>query len=298
MEGRKMAANIKNWKDKTFDMAMITIIAITSILCIIPIVYLLCVSLSSSGAVVARRVFLWPVEFSLGAYVAVFSDKAILNSMIFTIWITALGTVCSMIMTILAAYPLTKKHLKGRNLFLVMIVITMYFSGGTIPEYLLVRNMKLTDTFLSLILPYMLSAFNLIILKTFFSGLPESLEESAYLDGANHFVILIRIILPLSMPAVATLSLFYAVGRWNGFQDALMFISKPELYPLQLKLYMLVYNNQMSEVSIVEGSSSGGIAAENLKAAAVMFATVPILIVYPWLQRYFISGVTIGAIKG
>ena len=261
-------------------------------------IYLVCVSLSSSGAVIARRVFLWPVEFNFGAYQAVFSDKAILNSMIFTIWLTALCSIASIIITILAAYPLTKKKLKGRNFFLVMVVITMYFSGGTIPEYLLVKNLKLTDTFLSLMLPYMLSAFNLIILKSFFSSLPESLEESAYLDGANHFVILFKIILPLSMPAIATLTLFYAVGRWNGFQDALMFIGKPSLYPLQLKLYMLVYNNQMTEVSIVEGSSSGGIAGDNLKAAAVMFATVPILLVYPWLQRYFISGVTIGAIKG
>jgi putative aldouronate transport system permease protein len=293
-----MARQITNFKDKAFDATMILIVAVISILCIIPMIYLISVSLSSSGAVVARQVFLLPVEFNFGAYLAVFSDKAILNSMIFTVWLTVLCSIGSIIITILAAYPLTKKHLKGRNIFLVMVVITMYFSGGMIPEYLLVRNLKLTDTFLALMLPYMLSAFNLIILKTFFSSIPESLEESAYLDGANHFVILFRIVLPLSMPAIATLTLFYAVGRWNGFQDALMFISKPSLYPLQLKLYMLVYNNQMSEVAIVEGSSSGGITGENLKAAAVMFATIPILLVYPWLQRYFISGVTIGAIKG
>jgi putative aldouronate transport system permease protein len=295
-----MAYNVRsvNIKDKAFDSALIIIVAIVSILCIIPMIYLVSVSFSSSSAVLARRVFLLPVEISIGAYQAVFSDKAILNSMFFTIFITVLGAACSMILTILAAYPLTKKHLKGRNFFLVVIVITMYFGGGTIPEYLLVRNLGLIDKVGALILPYMLSAFNLIILKTFFSSLPESLEESAYLDGASHLVILLRIILPLSMPAIATLTLFYAVGRWNGFQDALMFISKPTLYPLQLKLYMLVYNNQMAEISIVEGSSVGGIAGENLKAAAVMFATVPILLVYPWLQRYFISGVTIGAIKG
>lgn len=293
-------ANIRanNLQDKAFDASMVIIVAVISILCIIPMIYLISVSLSSSGAVLARRVFLLPVEMNFGAYEAVFNDKAILNSMIFTVWITILGAIGSMILTILAAYPLTKKHLKGRSFFLTLIIITMYFGGGMIPEYLLVRNLGLIDRFWALILPYMLNSFNLIILKTFFSGLPESLEESAYLDGANHFTILFKIVLPLSMPAIATLTLFYAVGRWNGFQDALMFVSKPSLYPLQLKLYMLVYNNQMSEVAIVEGSSSGGIAGENLKAAAVMFATVPILLVYPWLQRYFISGVTIGAIKG
>jgi putative aldouronate transport system permease protein len=287
-----------NVKNKAFDAAMVAIVATVSILCILPMIYLAAVSFSSSAAVIAREVFLLPVEFNMGAYEAVFNDKAILNSMIFTVWLTALCSLCSIFVTILAAYPLTKKKLKGRNLFLVMIVITMYFSGGMIPEYLLVRNLGLTDTFFSLLLPYMLSAFNLIILKTFFSGLPESLEESAYLDGASHFVILIKIVLPLSMPVIATLTLFYAVGRWNGFQDALMFINKPSLYPLQLKLYMLVYNNQMSDVAVVEGSSASAIPSENLKAAAVMFATVPILLVYPWLQRYFIAGVTIGAVKG
>jgi len=289
---------INNFKNKVFNVLMIAIITLISLMCIIPMIYLLSVSLSSSTAVISRQVFLFPVEINFGAYEAVFNDKAIFNSMIFTVWLTVLCAACSILITIITAYPLTKRNLKGRNIFLFMIIITMYFSGGTIPDYILVKNLGLTDNFLSLLLPYMLSAFNLIILKTFFSSLPESLEESAFLDGASHLTILFRIVLPLSMPAIATLTLFYAVGRWNGFQDALIYISKPDLYPLQLKLYMLVYNNQMSEVAIVEGASTGSIASDNLKAAAVMFATVPILLVYPWLQRYFISGVTIGAIKG
>jgi putative aldouronate transport system permease protein len=138
----------------------------------------------------------------------------------------------------------------------------------------------------------------MIILKTFFSNLPESLEESAYLDGASHLTILIKIVLPLSTPVLATLSLFYAVGRWNGFQDALIYINSQNLYPLQLKLYQMVYNNQMAELAQLEGASAQQVAPESLKAAAVMFATIPILLVYPWLQRYFISGVMIGAIKG
>jgi putative aldouronate transport system permease protein len=287
-----------NFKDKAFNATMVAIVTFISVLCIIPMIYLLSVSFSSSDAVISRSVFLLPVDFNLGAYTAVFGDKAILNSMIFTIWLTVLCAVGSMIMTILAAYPLTKKYLKGRNLFLVLIVITMYFSGGLIPDYMLVKDLGLTDHFWALFLPGILSAFNLILLKTFFSSLPESLEEAAYLDGASQFTILWKIILPLSTPVLATLTLFYAVGRWNGFQDALIYINKPSLYPLQLKLYMLVYNNQMSDVAIVEGASSSSIPSENLKAAAVMFATVPILLVYPRLQGYFISGVTIGAIKG
>jgi putative aldouronate transport system permease protein len=289
---------VTDGKDKAFDALMIIIITLLSILCILPMIYLISVSLSSSTAVMAREVFLLPVGINFGAYKAVLGDKAILNSMIFTIWLTVLCSFGSIFITIVAAYPLTKKKLKGRNFFLVMVVITMYFSGGIIPEYLLVKNLGLTDKVPALVLPYILSAFNLIVLKTFFSSLPESFEESAYLDGASHFTILLKIILPLSMPAVATLTLFYAVGRWNGFQDALMYINKPSLYPLQLKLYMMVYNNQMTDVAIVEGSSSSAIPSENLKAAAVMFATIPILLAYPWLQRYFIAGVSIGAIKG
>ncbi len=284
--------------DKVFDWTMLLIVGFTSIVCLLPIIYILSVSFSSTMAIAARKVLLWPVEFTTKSYAAVLTDKSMVNSMIFTIWITLVGTALSLIMTVLCAYPLTKKNLKGRNFFLILIVITMYFGGGMIPDYLLVKQLGFIDKPVALIIPYCLSAFNMIILKTFFSNLPESLEESAYLDGASHFVILTRIVIPLSTPVLATLALFYAVGRWNGFQDALIYISKQEYFPLQMKLYQLIYNNQMSEIAQQEGSSITDLAPESLKAAAVMFATVPILLVYPWLQRYFISGVMIGAIKG
>ncbi len=287
-----------NLKDKVFDWSMFLIILFTSIICLLPLIYIFAVSFSSNVAITAREVLLWPVDFTIESYKAVLSDSSMLNAMVFTIWITIVGTVLSMIMTILAAYPLTKKNLKGRSFFLIVIVITMYFSGGMIPDYILVKSLNMIDTPWALIIPYCLSAFNMIILKTFFSGLPESLEESAYLDGASHLTILIKIVIPLSTPVLATLALFYAVGRWNGFQDALIYISKQEYFPLQMKLYQLIYNNQMSEIAQQEGSSTTQLAPESLKAAAVMFATVPILLVYPWLQRYFISGVMIGAIKG
>jgi putative aldouronate transport system permease protein len=284
--------------DKAFDWTMVLVVGIISLVCLLPMIYILSVSFSSNMAIAARKVLLWPVEFNVKSYSAVLTDKSMVNSMIFTIWITLVGTALSLIMTILCAYPLTKKNLKGRNFFLVFIVITMYFGGGMIPEYLLVKQLGMIDKPTALIIPYCLSAFNMIILKTFFSNLPESLEESAYLDGASHLVILTKIVIPLSTPVLATLALFYAVGRWNGFQDALIYISKQEYFPLQMKLYQLIYNNQMSEIAQQEGSSITQLAPESLKAAAVMFATVPILLVYPWLQRYFISGVMVGAIKG
>ncbi len=288
----------KGIKDKTFDFTMILIILIVSIACLLPMLYMLSVSLSSNYAITARLVTIWPVEFTLESYKAVLADKSIVGSMIFTIWLTVACTVLSLVMTILCAYPLTKKSLKGRNFFLVMIVITMYFSGGMIPEYILVKDLGMTDSPLALMFPYCLSAFNMIILKTFFTNLPESLEESALLDGASYFTILVRIVLPLSKPVLATLALFYAVGRWNGFQDALIYINKQEYFPLQLKLYQLVYNNQMSEIALAEGMANQNVTPEGLKSAAVMFATIPILLIYPWLQRYFLSGVMIGAVKG
>lgn len=174
----------------------------------------------------------------------------------------------------------------------------MFFSGGMIPEYLLVKNLHLLDSIWALILPGMVNAFYLLIIKTFFSSIPVELEESARMDGANHFKILWHVILPLSLPVMATLSLFYAVGRWNGFMDALLYITNSELYPLQLKLYEMVINSQVNDMAIAEGLNASVPIPESLKAASIMFATIPILLVYPALQRYFISGMMIGAVKG
>lgn len=285
-------------KNKIFDITIIVITAVMVLVCLIPMLNVAAISLSSNAAILSKKVWLWPVELNFKAYSSVLMDNSMIYSLIFTIFLTLLFTVISMLMTILAAYPLTKKNLKGRNVFLLIIIITMYFSGGMIPDYILIKSLNLLDNMWALILPGMISAFNLIILKTFFSSLPESLEESAYLDGASHLAILFRIVLPLSTPVLATLSLFYAVGRWNGFQDALLYISNSRLYPIQMKLYQIVYNNMTLDIAQAEGSATSNLLPESLKAASVMFATIPIIMAYPWLQRYFISGVMIGAIKG
>jgi putative aldouronate transport system permease protein len=181
---------------------------------------------------------------------------------------------------------------------MMLIVFTMFFSGGMIPEYLLVKQLGMLDSLNSLIFPGMISAFNLIILRTFFLSIPSSLEESAYIDGSSHIGTLTRIVLPLSLPVLATLSLFYAVSRWNGFMDALFYITKADLYPIQLKLYQVVMNSMVTDLTAQEGASQVEVVPEGIKAASIMFATVPILLVYPWLQRYFVSGIMIGAVKG
>jgi putative aldouronate transport system permease protein len=237
---------------------------------------------------------------TLESYRYVFMDPAFTRSMWWTAILTVICTLVSLTMTVLCAYPLTYDWIKGKTLINTIIIFTMYFSAGTIPNYILMKDMGLLDNPLVLIIPNCLSVFNMIILRSFFFGIPDSLRESAELDGANPFTVLVRIYLPLSAPVLATLALFYAVGRWNGFSDALLYIkSAPQWVPIQLKLWQLIQNMTSIDVTTVE-MVAGSVprASDAIKAAAIMFATVPILIVYPWLQRYFIEGVTIGAVKG
>ncbi|WP_233531185.1 carbohydrate ABC transporter permease [Paenibacillus alkalitolerans] len=277
------------------DISIILFITGVSITCIVPFLYMIALSLSSNSAIISQKVTLWPVDFTIETYKTILSDIDMIYSLGYTIVLTILYTIISMFLTICAAYPLTKKRLRGRDFILTIMIITMYFSGGLIPDYILVKNLHLINTMWSLILPGALSVFNLIILKTFFESLPESLEESAAIDGCNDLGTLVRIVLPLSLPSIATLSLFYAVGRWNGFQDALFYVTEKNLYPIQLKLYQIITANQLLDG---EGSIGAFIVPESLKAASVMFATVPILLVYPKLQKYFVDGVMMGAIKG
>lgn len=283
--------------NRTFDTVVFVLVLLSVLVCVIPFLYIIALSFSSNSAIVSQQVTLLPVGFNLTTYQTVFSDMSMVYSLWYSVALTAVYTVMSMAVTILAAYPLTKKRLKGRSLFLGLIMFTMYFSGGLIPDYILVKNLNMLNSVWSLILPGLLSVYNMIILKSFFQSIPESLEEAAELDGCTEIGILTRIVLPLSLPSIATLSLFYAVGRWNGFMDALFYITKPSLYPIQLKLYQLI-NVSQSTTSQLEGSIGQNIPPEGIKAASVMFATVPILLVYPWLQKYFVSGVMIGAVKG
>jgi putative aldouronate transport system permease protein len=242
-------------------------------------------------------VFLWPAGFTLDAYGKVFADQSILRSLYISVIITVLFTVIGMIVTICAAYPLSRKQLKGRSFFTFIFMFTMFFGGGIIPEYMLINSLGMLDSIWSLILPLSFSAFNLLILRTSISSnIPASLEESARMDGAGHFRILFSIVLPLSKPILATLSLFYAVGRWNAYQDALFYIKhNVDLRPLQLKLYYLVV--QASESFQLEMTQVSLSNPEVLKAACVVFATLPIICVYPFIQKYFVKGVMLGAIK-
>jgi putative aldouronate transport system permease protein len=253
--------------------------------------------LSNDAFVLANRVFLWPMDITFEAYGKILRDASIVRSMGVSILVTAVFTAVGMFITVCLGYALTRPQLKGRRVINFLCVFTLYFSGGIIPDYLLVSSMGMLDTLWALILPLAFSAYNLIIMKNSLQGsIPLSLEESARIDGANHFRILWSLILPLSKPILATLSLFYAVGRWNAYQDALFYIKQNvDLRPLQLKLYYLVV--QASESFAMESTIVDLTNPEVMKASCVVFATIPIICVYPFVQKYFVQGTMIGAVK-
>lgn len=287
---------VKSTSAKVGDWVFIIICVLISIICVVPMINLLAKSLSSTEYLVRNAVSLWPKGFNLDAYKTVLSDSKYIRSFFWTVFLTLVCTLVSLTMTILCAYPLIFDKLKGRGVINIIITITMFFNAGTIPNYLLMQNLKLLDNPLVLILPSCLSVYNMIIMRSFFYGIPDSLRESAEIDGASFIQIMMKIYVPLSKPVMATLALFYAVGRWNGYSDALLYVKKTEYYPLQLLLYNIINNINSVEVATQEGFSSPGLSA-SLKAAIVMFSTIPILCVYPWLQKYFIHGVTMGAVK-
>ncbi len=287
---------IKSKSAKVCDGVFILVCVLVSLICIVPMLNLLARSFSSTEALIKHEVYLWPKGWNLDAYATVLSDMKYIRAFFWTVFLTVVCTFVSLTMTTLCAYPLIFENLKGRSIINIFITITMFFNAGTIPNYLLMKSLNLLNNPLVLIIPSCMSVYNMIIMRSFFYGIPDSLRESAEIDGASFFRILISIYLPLSKPVFATLALFYAVGRWNGYSDALMYVNKDIFYPLQLFLYNILNNINSVEVATQEGFSSPGLT-ESLKAAIVMFSTIPILCIYPWLQKYFINGVTMGAVK-
>lgn len=287
---------IKSKGSRAVDWIMVFICFLIILICLLPILNVLARSLSSSEALIRNEVILWPKGLNLEAYDTVLGTSKYVWSLAWTAILTFICTIASLFMTTICAYPLIFKELKGRRVFNTIIILTMYFNAGTIPNYLLLRDLNMLNKPIVLIIPGVLSVFNMIIMRSFFYGIPDSLRESAEIDGASYFKILIKIYLPLSKPVLATLALFYAVGRWNGFSDALMYMNERKWHPIQLLLYNILNSITSVDVATKEGFSSPGLS-ETFKAATVMFATIPILLVYPWLQRYFITGVTLGAIK-
>ncbi|KTD86624.1 carbohydrate ABC transporter permease [Paenibacillus etheri] len=264
-----------------------------------PILYVAFASFSEPALMMAHKGILWkPLGFSLETYGAVFSNPMILLGYRNTLFIVIVGVALNLLLTSFAAYALSRKTLQYRKQLTLIIVFTMFFSGGLIPFYLLVRGLGITDTLWALILPTAISAFNLIIMRTSFEAVPDALEESAKIDGANDFGILFRIFLPLCKPVLAVVGLYYGVSHWNSWFNAMIFLQDRSLYPLQLILREILIIGEAT--SMAEGASQDEIIilGETLKYATIMVATLPIFLVYPLLQKYFVKGALIGAIKG
>ncbi len=285
--------------DNIADVLIYAFIALVAIVCIIPFIHVAAMSISGDADVYANNVFLIPKHLNLNAYRTVLGDPSMMHSLVFTVILTVVFTILGMMVTIFSAYALSRPKLKGRHVLSTIFLMTMYFSAGTIPDYMLMDTLNLLDTAAVLVLPLIFSAYNMIILRTFMqNSIPDSLIEAAELDGCDDFRILFQVVLPLSKSVLATLALFYAVGRWNSFTDALYFIQSDTLKPLQLKLYNLVNASGSTGALAQEAGGGQQQAAEVVKSATIMFATLPIVIIYPFVQKYFVTGVMIGAVKG
>lgn len=283
----------KKWS--AYQIVMILVCALAIFITMAPILNIVALSFSGKNAIAKGLVGLWPVEFTLEGYEMVFGNRNIVYSMFYSIVLTLVSGFLSTFMSIIAAYALSKERLQGRGFFMALITITMYISAGTIPNYLLVKELHLMNTVWALILPGLISPFNMIILRSFFIGINNSLFEAAHMDGCGEWGCLFRIAIPLSKPSIATIMLFYSISRWNNVTDVLYYIKKSELYTLQYQLKLMLDSLSIDYSS--EEALEMLVTPENVKSSTIIFSMVPMLIVYPFVQKYFTQGMNIGGVK-
>ena len=285
--------------ERTFETINLIVLILIGALMLFPFLNMAAKSFSSENAILTGKVLFWPVGFQTGTYKYVMRQAQFWNSFKVSVMITLMGTAGAMIISCLTAYPLSKTWLYGRKPLLLLFVFTMLFGGGMVPSYLLMRSLGLINTIWVLFVPAMLSVYNMILLKNFFEDIPESIEESAELDGAGSLRILVSIVLPMSLPAIATIGLFYAVGFWDNYMSGLLYITKPDLKPLQQYLYEIVTEsiNVDKEMSM-DAQENAALNTDAIRSATIMLACVPIMCVYPFLQKYFVKGMRVGSVKG
>lgn len=289
----------KTFGGRLFDGAILVILLLVAVVTMLPFIHIVAGSFTTLDELAQKRFVLFPTKFSLDAYTYIFSTNTLFRSMGVSIGVTTVGTLFSMFLSALMAYGLARRDLVGRKGIMFMVVFTMLFSGGLIPSFIVVKELGLIDSYLALIIPTAINAFNLIILRSFFQNLPDGLEESAKIDGCNDWGILFRIVIPLSMPAIATISLFYAVTYWNTYLPAIMYIDSPEKWPIQVLLRQIVIlASGLSSDSSGFDSDFVTPPDQTIKMAVIVVATVPVLIVYPFLQKYFDKGALLGSVKG
>lgn len=283
--------------DYIFDSFNVMMMVLLSILTIYPLYYVLVASLSDPGEIISHiGLLLWPKSFDVSSYKLILNYPMFFTSYWNTIKYVVLGTAINMALTVLGGYSLSRKNVPGSKIAMMLVTFTMFFSGGLIPRFLLVQSLRIYDTIWAIVLVGAISTTNLIIMRTAFAGIPDSLEEAAKIDGANDFVILFKIMIPMTMATLSVLTLFYAVSHWNDFFTAMIYLNTREKYPLQLLIRELLVTN--STDSLLADTDETSLIGQVIKYSTIIVSTVPILIVYPFLQRYFTQGVMIGAIKG
>lgn len=285
--------------DRVLKVVVVTLVTLLTLTCVLPLLNIFATSLSSAKAITSNKVVFWPVEFSTDAYKTVFTSGPLMKSMSFSIMITIIQVLFSVTMTVLIAYPLSESTLVGRKPLWMFVLFTMYFSGGMIPMYLLLKNMSLLNTMWCLILPGLISTYNMILMRTYFCSIPGALKEAALIDGANDATVLARVILPLSKSMLATIALFYGVSRWNAVQDGMIYITDPTKYILQVRLKNIILSSTALNELMAEGASNQTVLqTQQIRSASLIFSMIPVLVVYPFLQKYFVKGVMIGSVKG
>lgn len=282
--------------------AVITVILVLLMVCIAyPLIFILSASFSSPTAVATSRVVLWPVDFSIAGYKAVFSNPSIVTGYANTILYTTLGTLINVCITLITAYPLSRRDMPFRGGFMLLFIFTMFFSGGLIPSFLLVNSLGMINTMWALVIPGALSVFNMILTRTFMmSSIPTDLLEAAKIDGCSDFRFFFAIVLPLSKAVIAVITLYYAVGHWNSYFSAFLYLNDKKLYPLQLVLRDILVSNSISATDITDDAILAGRQgmADLLKYSLIVVSSLPVICMYPFVQKYFVKGVMIGSVKG
>lgn len=287
--------------DRWFTLLNYAVLSIILIVVLYPLIFVVSASFSSSTAVLSGRVWLWLVEPTLEGYRAVFKNAMVVKGFLNTMFYTVAGTGINLVFSVMAAYPLSRKDFRGRNGFMLLFVFTMMFSGGLIPSYLLVKDLGMIDTVWAMLLPAALSVWNVIIMRTYFqTTIPDELLEASQLDGCSDLRFLLRIVLPLSGPILAVIALFYAVGHWNQYFNAMIYLKRAELYPLQLVLRDILVQNEVNIDMLGDAKTAAARQGlrELLKYSLIVVTSFPLLVVYPFVQKFFVKGVMIGSLKG
>ena len=287
--------------DKIFIVSVYAILSIILVIVLYPLIYVVSASFSDPQAVISGKVVLWPVDVTLRGYQAVFKNPKIITGFANSLFYMFVGTAINLVMTMLCAYPLSRKEFTARNKIAALFVFTMYFSGGLVPNYMIVSKLGLINTRWAMLIPTAMSTYNMIIARTYMvNSIPDELYEAAQLDGCSPFKYLLKVIVPLSKPIIAVLALYYGIAKWNNYFDAMLYLNDPSKWPITMVLREILIQNQIDPTMLTDASALSKLQGmtELLKYSVIVVASVPVLMIYPFVQKYFVKGVTIGAVKG